>query len=61
MRLREKGGKRHPMPCHSNLEEYLTAYLDGALRDDPKGPLFRKCGVVDRSGPLKGNSTRIGV
>jgi hypothetical protein len=34
--------KRHAMPCHHNLEEYLTGYLDGAsLRDDPKGPLFR--------------------
>jgi hypothetical protein len=33
------------MPCHHNLEEYLTAYLDGAaLRDDPKGPLFRTIG-----------------
>jgi integrase len=29
-RLREKGGKRHAMPCHHNLEEYLSAYLDGA-------------------------------
>jgi site-specific recombinase XerC len=29
VRLREKGGKRHAMPCHHNLEEYLTAYLDG--------------------------------
>ena len=29
------------MPCHHNLEEYLTAYLDGAgLRTDPEGPLF---------------------
>jgi integrase len=28
-----------------DLEEYLTAYLDGAgLRDDPKGPLFRTIG-----------------
>ena len=45
IRLREKGGKRHAMPCHHNLEEYLTAYLDGAdLRDDPKGPLFRTIG-----------------
>jgi len=25
VRLREKGGKRHTMPCHHNLEEYLTA------------------------------------
>jgi integrase len=38
VRLREKGGKRHAMPCHHNLEEYLTGYLDGAgLRCDPKG------------------------
>jgi site-specific recombinase XerD len=45
VRLREKGGKRHAMPCHHNLEEYLIAYLDGAgLRDDPKGPLFRAIG-----------------
>ncbi len=45
VRLHEKGGKRHEMPCHHNLEEYLTAYLDGAgLRSDPKGPLFRTIG-----------------
>jgi site-specific recombinase XerD len=44
-RLREKGGKRHAMPCHHNLEEYLTAYLDGAgLRGNSKGPLFRTIG-----------------
>src|SRR6185437_13931870 len=42
VRLREKGGKRHAMPCHHNLEEYLIAYLEGAeLRGDPNGPLFR--------------------
>jgi site-specific recombinase XerD len=42
VRLHEKGGKRHEMPCHHSLEEYLSAYLDGcALRDDRKGPLFR--------------------
>jgi site-specific recombinase XerC len=45
VRLREKGGKRHAMPCHHNLDEYLVAYLGGAaLRDDPKGPLFRTIG-----------------
>jgi site-specific recombinase XerD len=45
VRLREKGGKRHAMPCHHNLEDYLVAYLDGtALRNDPKGPLFRTIG-----------------
>jgi integrase/recombinase XerC len=33
------------MPCHHNLEEYLTAYLDGAgRRDDHTGPLFRTIG-----------------
>ena len=42
LRLLEKGGKRHEMPCHHTLETYLDAYLDGcALRGDPKGPLFR--------------------
>ena len=42
VRLHEKGGKRHEMPCHHNLEHYLTDYLDGCgLRDDRKGPLFR--------------------
>ena len=45
VRLRKKGGKPHAMPCHHNLEEYLTAYLDGAdLRGDPKGSLFRTIG-----------------
>ena len=42
VRLHEKGGKRHEMPCHHSLETYLDAYLDGCdLRRDPKGPLFR--------------------
>jgi len=42
VRLREKGGKRHEMPCHHTLEAYLHAYLDGAgIADDAKGSLFR--------------------
>lgn len=42
VRLREKGGKAHAMPCHHSLEEYLRAYIDGCgLASDPKGPLFR--------------------
>jgi site-specific recombinase XerD len=42
VRLHEKGGKRHEMPCHHSLEAYLDAYIDGCdLRADPKGPLFR--------------------
>ncbi len=42
VRLHEKGGKRHEMPCHHALEAYLHAYIDGCgLGDDPRGPLFR--------------------
>lgn len=45
VRLREKGGKQHEMPCHHNLEAYLHTYIEGAgLADDPKGPLFRTVG-----------------
>ncbi|WP_250537432.1 tyrosine-type recombinase/integrase [Caballeronia sp. AZ10_KS36] len=42
VRLREKGGKAHAMPCHHSLEAYLHDYLEQTgLRDEPKGPLFR--------------------
>lgn len=42
LRLHEKGGKVHEMPCHHTLEDYLHAYIDGCgLRDDPKRALFR--------------------
>jgi site-specific recombinase XerC len=45
VRLHEKGGKRHEMPCHHNLETYLHAYIDGCkLAADPKGPLFQTIG-----------------
>ena len=45
VRLHEKGGKRHEMPCHHNLEAYLHAYIDGSgLAGDPKGHLFRTIG-----------------
>lgn len=45
VRLHEKGGKQHEMPCHHNLETYLQAYIEGCgLADDPKGPLFRTIG-----------------
>jgi site-specific recombinase XerC len=37
VRLHEKGGKEHAMPCHHNLEAYLTAYLEQTdLMDDSK-------------------------
>jgi site-specific recombinase XerD len=45
LRLHEKGGKVHEMPCHHLLEDYLHAYIDGCgLAGDPKGPLFRTIG-----------------
>ena len=45
VRLHEKGGKRHEMPCHHNLEAYLHAYIDGCgLAKDPKALLFRTIG-----------------
>jgi len=54
VRLREKGGNRHAMPCHQNLEEYLTAHLDRAgLRGDPKGPLSGRSGAALASSPAR--------
>lgn len=51
VRLHEKGGKRHEMPCHHNLEAYLHAYIDNCgLGSDPKGPLFRT--IAGRAGYL---------
>jgi site-specific recombinase XerD len=45
VRLHEKGGKRHEMPCHHNLETYVHAYIDACgLGSDPKGALFRTIG-----------------
>ena len=51
VRLHEKGGKRHEMPCHHNLDEYLQAYVERAqIGLDPKGWLFRT--VIGRTGQL---------
>jgi site-specific recombinase XerD len=42
VRLHEKGGKRHEMPAHHNLEAYLDAYIEAAkIRDAGKSLLFR--------------------
>ena len=41
LRLHEKGGKRHEMPCHHQLEEYLLAYIETCELVEPKAPLFR--------------------
>jgi hypothetical protein len=42
VRLHEKGGERHYMPAHHNLEDYLDAYLKAAgILEAKKSPLFR--------------------
>jgi site-specific recombinase XerD len=42
IRLHEKGGKRHEMPCNHHLEVYLDQYLKVAgISTDLKGYLFR--------------------
>jgi site-specific recombinase XerD len=54
VRLHEKGGKRHEMPCNHNLEAYLDAYIEGTgIRADLKGYLFRT--ARKRSGGLTTN------
>jgi site-specific recombinase XerD len=41
LRLHEKGGKHHVMPCHHALAEALRAYIDAAgIAQDRKGWLF---------------------
>jgi site-specific recombinase XerD len=42
IRLHQKGGKHHVMPCHHALTEALRAYIDAAgIAEDRKGFLFR--------------------
>jgi site-specific recombinase XerD len=51
VRLHEKGGKRHEMPCHHSLEEYLDAYLEAAgIETEKKTALFRS--AIGRTGEL---------
>jgi predicted nucleic acid-binding protein len=45
VRLHEKGGKEHDVPCHHKLEQYLDEYIAAAgLAGDPDGSLFRTTG-----------------
>ena len=54
VRLHEKGGKQHAMPCHHNLEAYLHEYIDGAgLAAEPKALLFQTYSRA--TGQLTGN------
>lgn len=51
VRLHEKGGKLHTVPCHHNLDAYLEAYIQTAdLNADPQGILFRT--VAGKTGKL---------
>jgi site-specific recombinase XerD len=51
VRLHEKGGKRHEMPAHHKLEQFLDEYLDAAgIREDGKTPLFRS--AIGKTGVL---------
>jgi site-specific recombinase XerD len=45
VRLHEKGGKEHEVPCHHSLEKILDEYIAVAgIAGDPNGPLFRTTG-----------------
>ncbi len=46
IRLKEKGGKRHEMPCHPQLVDYLKAYIQAAPGVSSKGWLFRTCAAT---------------
>ncbi len=49
LRLHEKGGKRHEVPCHPSLEEFLNAWVAAAgIGRDKKGPLFRSMSKGDK-------------
>lgn len=42
VRLHEKGGKQHEMPCHHNLDNYLHQFITKSGLDvEPKSLLFR--------------------
>ena len=42
VRLHEKGGKLHEVPCHHNLERFLDEYIAAAgVAADENAPLFR--------------------
>ena len=54
IRLHEKGGKRHEVPCQHNLELYIDEYMAVAgIGDQKRSPLFRSVdkhrGLTDRA------------
>ena len=51
VRLHEKGGKEHDVPCHHNLDHFLDEYIAAAgIAGDANGYLFRT--TVRKSGIL---------
>jgi site-specific recombinase XerD len=54
VRLHEKGGKEHEVPCHHTLEKYLDEYIAAAgIAGEPDGFLFRTTGrKTGVAGPL---------
>jgi len=54
VRLHEKGGKEHEVPCHHNLEQLLDEYIQAAgIAADQHGLLFRT--AARRTGQLTRN------
>jgi integrase len=73
VRLHEKGGKEHDVPCHHMLEKLLDDYIAAAgIAGDGEGPLFRTTGqaeamwqqeaypMIQRRAAAAGIKTRIG-
>jgi integrase/recombinase XerD len=55
VRLHEKGGKEHEVPCHHNLAQLLDDYIEAAgIASDPDGPLFRT--AAGKTGALTENA-----
>jgi integrase/recombinase XerD len=47
LRLHEKGGKRHEVPCHHSLDDYLNDWIAAAgIGEDKKG----RCSEVSKKG-----------
>jgi len=56
VRLHEKGGKEHEVPCNHNLERYLDEYIAVAgIREECESPLFRTT-TGGRAGLLTANA-----
>lgn len=58
LRLNEKGGKVLEMPCHHELEEWLSSYIDEALSLSSTASLFQS--VHRTSGELTGRRLQHG-